>query len=130
MTARGVFDDSVIQPAALLPFSQYQTTALASGVIPAALITGCMENVLVSSGATALTLPSAAQLYAALSMPGLQYRLRIINTNAGTLTVTAGTGITVTGSLTLATNTWREFDVTLNGANAATFKSVGTGTYS
>lgn len=130
MTTRGVFDDSILQPAVLLPFSQYQTTALASGVIPAALIAGCMENVLVSSGATALTVPTAAQIYAAVSVPGLQYRLRVINTNAGTLTLTAGTGITVTGSLTLATNTWREFDVTLTGQSSASFKSIGTGTYS
>jgi hypothetical protein len=130
MSTRGVFDDSVIQPAALLPFSQYQPTALASGAIAAALVAGCMENVLVSSGATALTLPSAVQIYGVVGINGLQFRLRIINTNGGTLTLTAGAGITVTGSLTLATNTWREYDVTLTGPSTATFKSIGTGTYS
>ena len=88
---------------------------------------------MLSSGATALTLPSAAALYNALSINGLQYRLRIINTNGGTLTLTAGAGCTVTGTLTLATNTWREFDVTISGPPSnptAKWNNIGTGTYS
>lgn len=60
------------------------------------------------------------------------YVLRIINSSSGAFswTVVAGTGVTLTGTATIAQNTWREFLVTISGGNAVTMQSIGTGTYS
>lgn len=115
-----------------LPDYTYQTTALASGVITASLLTGGTETVLLSSGATALTTPTAAALLAATPNGGAgdTWKVRIINTNAGTLTLTADASITITGTLTIATNTWREYIVTILTATTAKMQQVGTGTNS
>jgi hypothetical protein len=57
--------------------------------------------------------------------------LRIINENTTqTITVTTNTGWTLTGTMTIATNTFRDFVVNLTSLSAATLTSVGTGTYS
>ena len=81
-----------------------------------------------------LTLPTVAQLTAALHAPtiGTSFRLRITNAQGGAFagTVTTNTGWTLTGTLTIAQNTWREFVVTLTSLTTATAKSVATGTYS
>jgi hypothetical protein len=99
---------------------------------------GAQDVVLLSSGATALTTPTVAAALTALAaiqkLPnngqGLQYVLRVINTNAGTLTLTMDASFTASGTLTLATNTWREFIVTLTSATAGTWQAIGTGTTS
>jgi hypothetical protein len=44
--------------------------------------------------------------------------------------VTTNTGWTLSGTMTIAANTWREFVVTLNTLTTATLQSVATGTYS
>ncbi len=62
--------------------------------------------------------------------PGDKYLLRIINTSGGTTTVVAGSGVTLTGTATLATNTTRDFVVTFTSATALTMQSVGVGTIS
>jgi hypothetical protein len=49
-----------------LPFSQFNSISQSSGAIAAANAAGAMENVLLSSGATGLTLPSASQIYQAV----------------------------------------------------------------
>jgi len=140
MSNRAVFHDT-FSGVFLLPPFQYTVTAAASGAILPAAVTGSQENVLLSSGATALTTPTAANMYATLlaalaaqgsgpfaNVPStFSYRVRVINTNAGTLTLTAGTGVTITGLATIATNTWREYVVTPGGNNTCTFQSIGTG---
>ena len=66
----------------------------------------------------------AAQMLA--DIPGAQvgnsYYFRIINTGAGTLTLTADSGatVTMTGTMTVAQNTWRDFILTFNTAATAT----------
>ena len=81
-----------------------------------------------------LTLPSLASLLTAMHSPvaGSAYRLRIINQAAGyTWTVlTGGTGWTLTGTMTIPTATWRDFDVTLNSLSSVTIQSVTGGAYS
>ena len=117
---------------------KYTAIATASGVFAASAMVGAQKVVLLSSGATALTTPTAAAVLAALAaikpLPangvGLIYTLRVINTNGGTLTLTMDASITATGTLTLATNTWREFLVTLGTGTTATIQSIGTGTTS
>lgn len=60
---------------------------------------------------------------------GGAYRLRIINNQAsGTLTVTTATGVTLTGTMTVAANTFRDFAVTYNSATTMTIQSMGIGT--
>lgn len=81
-----------------------------------------------------LQLPTVANLVAALHAPtvGTSYRLRIINESGGAFswTVTTNTGWTLTGTVTIAQNTWREFTITLNSLTTATLQNVGTGTFS
>lgn len=62
---------------------------------------------------------------------GASYVLRIINAQGtGTLTVTAGSGVTLTGTATVAINTWREFIVTYTTATALVIQNNATGTFS
>lgn len=83
-------------------------------------------------GAADLTTRTAAQMFADQGnvQPGDSYLLRIINTSGGTTTVVAGSGVTLTGTATLATNTTRDFVVTFTSATALTMQSVGVGTIS
>jgi hypothetical protein len=141
MSQKNLYDDSVAV-ASFLPAAQFKTSALASGTLPASQISGAAENYLTQSAATALTLPAATDLVAnvqsVLAGQGLgpfynlgtnfSFYIRIINTNAGTLTLTAGTGNTINGPATMATNTWRDYLVTVTGAAAVTYQSVGVGT--
>jgi hypothetical protein len=81
-------------------------------------------------------LPLASAVVAAMpfnSIPpvGATWDLRIINVGSGQIiTVTTNTGWTLTGTMTLANNTWRDFLVIVSPAGACTLLSVGTGTYS
>ena len=102
--------------------------------LTAAMLAGGNNVFHTSAGGTtpSLTLPLAADFLAA--NPGLaigqSMRVRVINTNSGTATIVTNTGWTLTGTLTLATNTWREFVVTRTGAATVTAVQVGTGTTS
>jgi len=59
------------------------------------------------------------------------YRMRISNSGAGTLTLVAGASVTLTGTMTVATATFRDFLVTMNGVAATvTIQAIGQGTYS
>lgn len=141
MSQKNLYDDTVAI-ASFMAAAQFNSTSVASGTLPATSIAGAAENYLTQSGATALTLPSAASVVAqiqnVLQAQGLGpnyniptnfgFYLRIINTNAGTLTLTAGTGNTITGPATLATNTWRDYYVTVTGLATVTYQSVGAGT--
>lgn len=95
-------------------------------------ITGANDVVLKSSNAA----PGTQTTRTATQMSGdhggslAPYRLRITNIGAGTFTLAAGSGVTLTGTMTIATNTWRDFVVTFASASALTIESVGVGTYS
>lgn len=82
-------------------------------------------------GAAALTTRSAAQMIADAGLQiGESYVLEITNTSGGTTTLTAGAGVTLTGTMTMATNTTRRFNVKVTGDNAITIQSTGVGTIS
>ena len=91
---------------------------------------------MISSNATpgAQLVRSAANMLADTpnGQVGMSWGLRITNTGAGTLTLTADSGatVTLTGTMTVAQNTFRDFIATINTATTATITSVGTGTYS
>jgi hypothetical protein len=81
----------------------------------------------------AVTLPPAANLAAFQSAAsGDTYMLRIINSSSGAFawTVTTNTGWTLTGTMTVAQNTWRDFIVQFTSTTTATLTTVGVGTYS
>lgn len=115
-----------------LPITQLKSISVASGTLAAGDMEGAAISVLTQSGATALTTRTAAQLYAQIPNAGVGFSwfVRIINTNGGTLTLTMDASITATGTLTLATNTFRDFLVQFTSATAATMKQIGTGTTS
>lgn len=107
-------------------------------VLTAAELTGAPSVTLALTGALAAganaTTDTAANIIAALAAPGVgsTYRIRIINESSGNFawTIVGGTGVTVTGTATIAQNTWREFVVTVATATTVTLQNVGTGTYS
>lgn len=102
--------------------------------LTAAMIVGGRKTYHVTTGGTtpSLTLPLATAMDTALPAmaTGQSYILRIINSNSGTATVVTNTGWTTSGTLTIATNTWREFLIVDGGVATYTITSVGTGTNS
>jgi hypothetical protein len=86
------------------------------------------------AAAGTVTTPTAANWIAGMSslQVGQSYVLRVINSSSGNYawTVAAGSGVTITGTATVAQNTWREFIVTVATATTITMQSIGTGTYS
>lgn len=112
------------------PVQLTQYTSISGAAVTAAQIAGAQDVTLASSGTTALTTPTAAQIIAAVPnwAIGDSYRLRVINTNAGVLTLTGGAGVTINGTATVAANTSRDFYVTYSAAGAVTFQNIGSGT--
>lgn len=106
---------------------QYTSIATGNGTLTAAQVAGGQLTHLATSGATALTTPTAALWAAALpfALPlpaanfSFSYVLRVYNTNGGTLTLTGGTGVTINGTATLATNVFRDYLVTVGGTQVA-----------
>lgn len=81
-----------------------------------------------------LQLPTVAALQTVLaaSYTGQTYLLRVINNSSAAFawTVTTNTGWTLTGTMTVAQNTFREFLVTVSnaGSHTATLQNIGSGT--
>lgn len=112
--------------------AQFSTAALAVGTLAAGLITGAAHVVLQNTGATpaAQTTRTAAQMLADFvgARVGMSYMLRIVNTGAGTLTLTGDASVTVTGHAAVVNNTFVDYVVTFNSPVTATIQSVGSGT--
>jgi hypothetical protein len=112
----------------------------ASGTFPANAITGAGNVTLVNTTNTpgTITTRTASQMFADLAAQlgiqppsGFAYALRITHSGSGTLTLSAGTGVTFgTGTYTVATNTFRDFYVTVTNAGAFTIQTTGVGTWS
>lgn len=148
----GVFTSDYYNAACVLPVGQYNTTAATSGTIAAANLAGGQDTYLLSSAATALTTDTAANIIARLQNavivqyaangylppgPGaagvpnllnLNYLFTLINTDGSTLTLSAGTGVTITGTATVATTTSRQYLVTVTGPSTVTFQNLGGST--
>jgi hypothetical protein len=116
------------------PIAKYSAnTATTAATLSAASISGSSEVLVNMTGTltagAALTLPTVAQLVAAAPtlVSGATYKLRILNTGAGAFawTVTTATGWTLTGTMTVAQNTYRDFLVTMTSATTATLQSLG-----
>ena len=105
------------------------TTATAASFSGAKHVTLNMTGILAAG--RALTTPSAADIVAQIpdAAAGDTYILRIENNSSGDYawTVTAGSGITVTGTATIAMATWREYLVTLTSLTAVVLQNIGSG---
>ena len=128
----------LLDPAQIVAQSKAVVTALNQtvGTIPAAVITGGSDVTMITTNATpgTQTTRTAAQLFAddTAASIGWGYVLTICNSGAGTLTLAGGTGVTISGTATVATNTSRFFTVVYGGTNAAptvTITNTGVGTY-
>lgn len=76
---------------------------------------------------------TAAQMFAddPYARVGGTYILRVTNgQGTGTLTITAGSNVTLTGTMTVAINSTRDFVVTYTTAAALVIQNIGTGTFS
>lgn len=87
------------------------------------------------TGAYADTTDTAAAIIAAIAAAvgtpvpvGFTYLLRILNTVAFIETLTGGTGVTITGTNTLAASSTRDFSVRVTGAATVSMTSIGSGT--
>lgn len=110
------------------PATQFTSVSTGNGTAAAGALEGGEFTVYATSGATALTTRTAAQMITQAGLAvGQSYMLRVYNTNAGTLTLTGGTGVTITGTATIATNVFRDYIVTVTGAATITFQNVGSG---
>lgn len=116
-----------------LPSAQFQTAVLTVGALAAGRITGADMCYLEQTGATpgAQTVRTAAQMLADTpgGYVGMVTQFRIINKGAGTFTLTAdgGATVTITGTATIAQNVFRDYTLTFNSATTATIQSVGSG---
>lgn len=128
----------LMDTADVLSFSSSKLTSInvTAGTLAAGNITGGDVVVLITTNATpgTQTTRTALQMYGddPNAAPGVGYILRICNSGAGTLTLAAGTGVTLSGTMTVATTTFRDFSVTYGGTTAVptmTITNVGLGTY-
>lgn len=114
-----------------LPASQYSTAALQSAQMTAAQVAGAAWVNFDNTGTTPanLQMPTAANLIAAIpnAQIGMNYMLAIRNSSgsANTATITTATGITLTGTMTIAQTVTRLFNVSMTGAATVTVQSMG-----
>lgn len=118
--------------------SIYNTNAATGATtLTAANITGAQQVVALNmtgalgAGANA-QLPTVSATILAMHTPaiGSSFILRVINTSSGAFawTVTTNAGWTLGGLMTVAQNTWRDFNIKLNTLTTATIQSIGSGT--
>ena len=115
-----------------LPVAQYTSISSGNGTLAAGAIEGAQNCTLATSGATALTTRTAAQMIAQIgpaAIVGLTFFVEVYNTNGGTLTLTGGTGVTITGTATIATTKARAYMATITGVGASaaiTLQNLGS----
>ena len=119
-----------------LLYSQFRTASLASGTFaqfdltpqtgPEAIV--CYTDTNATPGT--LTTRTAVQMFADIPgvIAGMTYLLIIRNSSAAAavLTVAAGTGVTLTGTMTIPQDAARLFHVVMTSNVACTFQSLGT----
>jgi hypothetical protein len=129
---------TVLNPNDTLPNDKYtaQTDTTAAAVAAANLVArnAVLNMTGTLTGGAALTLPTVAALAALIPewAVGMSIRLRVINSGGGAFswTLTTATTWTMSGTMTVAQNTWRDFLITFQSGVAGTVQSVGTGTNS
>lgn len=116
----------------VLPNSQFVTNTTVT-TFAAGQLTGSDFNIYANTANTPGTINprTAAQMIADIpnAFIGLTWITRIYHGGTGTLTVaTNSVGVTVTGTNTIATTTWRDFACSITGAAAITMQNIGSGT--
>ncbi len=117
-----------------LPNGQYNTTAAASPVTPAAgILTGANHVFyeVTTDGAFGITTRSATQLFGDIPNChiGYTYLLTIVNRGNATITITDGGSVTITASEnTIATLVTRTYLVRFTSGTACTWTSLSKGT--
>jgi hypothetical protein len=107
------------------------TTASAQTYTAAQIIGGLILRDPNGAGRSDVT-PTAALIYAALGSPAkytdISFDFTVRNTAdaAETITLTAGTGVTLSGTMTIAQNNSKTFRVVVNSPTAVTVYSLGT----
>ncbi len=116
----------------VLPAAKSSSINVTVGTLAAGNITGADRVFLTSTNATpgAQTTRTAAQMFADTpnAKIGQTWSLRIINTGAGTFTLTADASVTLTGHAAILTNTWVDYFCQFTSATAVAITSVGAGT--
>lgn len=101
------------------------------GTLASGDITGANTVILVSTNATpgVQTTRTATLMFVDHfgAVTGTTYNLTIVNEGAGIFTLGAGSGVTLTGTMTVATDTTRTFIVTFTSSTAMTIVSVSSG---
>lgn len=121
-------------PQVCLPPAKYTLNTAGVGTAAAGELTGAQYVCLglQNNSAYAYTTRTATQMFGDIPncAAGYSYMVLITNTGNNTVTLTAGSGVTITGTATLATNTTRLFNVKFTSSSACTFQSVQVGTIS
>lgn len=113
-----------------LAATQYNKNTAGVGTAAAGEVTGArfVSLELENDTAYAYTTRTVAEMVADLGeafFVGMSYMLLISNTGSGTVTLTAGTGVTLAETATIATLKARLFHVNFSSATACTITSVG-----
>jgi hypothetical protein len=153
MTSLGVFRDDFYNAVSVLPQSQYTATTQATAtVLAATALAGAGDCYIVASGqaAVSLTTDSAVNIIAQVQnavataykqglgafaagvnpppgVPNLfntNWSLSIVNINSATLTLVAGTGVTLAGTTTVPTTAIRQYLVTVTSPTTVTIQGM------
>jgi hypothetical protein len=109
------------------------TTGTTTTTFTAGQLTGAQWVSYASTAATpgSIATRTAAEMFAddPYARVGGGYRLRVSNTASGaaTMTITAGSNVTLTGTATVADATYRDFVVTYTSATALVIQNIGSG---
>src|SRR6266403_1520966 len=77
-------------------------------------------------GANNLTTRTAALMFADMgAVVGQSYELEIMNSSGGVITLVGGTGVTISGTATIASTAARWFSVLFNSATTLTIQNLG-----
>jgi len=111
--------------------SKYTTSAVvgpataAAGDLTGGLTTACNYS---GFGANNLTTRTAALMFADMgAVVGQSYELEIMNSSGGVITLVGGTGVTISGTATIASTAARWFSVLFNSATTLTIQNLGSG---
>lgn len=122
------------------PRSYVQETFASAALTAYALPANAFRNEVIrrtgspASGVTDTT-DTATNIVADIGLPysilnnsiGSAIRFRYINQTGQTITIAGGTGVTMSGTATVANNTWRDFVLNINSGTAVTITNLGSG---
>lgn len=135
VTGKGLPDLGILQQLIAqgnFPVTKYVKNVAGIGTAAAGDMTGAdfVNLELENDSAYAYTTRTAAQMAADLGVNffvGMSFMLLVVNSGNGTVTMTAGTGVTIVETATLATLTTRLFMCTFTSATAFSMTSVSVG---